>query len=389
VLHVSEDAYQGDAQFTVKVDGVNVGTYTAHAAHGSGQWEDVTVTGNFGAAGPNKVDVTFLNDAWGGGWPNDRNLYVDYIDVNGHKVRGESQASATVNGSAAALYGNGTLSFDTHGSAPAASSGTSTVLSTTTTAPAATPSPSTTTGSTTTTSGTPVIAKLDAVATPAGAHAYVPPDWSGVTKGSAGADDLYTSGAHQTLIGNGGDDIFHIGTNIDAKIVVGSTGVTTVSTWAPAYTLADGVNDLKAEGDYVHNLTGNAGHNWITGGNGNDVLNGGAGNDVLQVGTGANQLTGGAGNDMFIFSKAADHDNVIHDFARGQDMLDLRGAVASTGYNGADAVKDGILKLAAAGDGTVISIDSDGANGQPAHTLVTIEHVAPSALKAGADFLWH
>src|SRR5206468_351785 len=36
VLNISQDAYQGDAQYTVSVDGKQVGgTLTAHAAHGA------------------------------------------------------------------------------------------------------------------------------------------------------------------------------------------------------------------------------------------------------------------------------------------------------------------------------------------------------------------
>src|SRR5207245_318722 len=138
--HVAEDAYLGDAQFSVAVDGKNVGTFTAHASHTAGQWEDVTLTGNFGASGPGKVDVTFLNDATSGAWPNDRNLYVDYVDVNGHVVQAETQVGATASGSAAALYSNGTLSLNTTGSAPAAAP-----------APAPAPTPVVTQPTTTTT----------------------------------------------------------------------------------------------------------------------------------------------------------------------------------------------------------------------------------------------
>jgi hypothetical protein len=38
VLKISQDAYQGSAQYTVSVDGVQVGgTFTASASHAAGQ----------------------------------------------------------------------------------------------------------------------------------------------------------------------------------------------------------------------------------------------------------------------------------------------------------------------------------------------------------------
>ena len=101
-LKVSEDAYGADAQFTVSVDGQQVGDIlTATSAHGSGQSNLVNVLGNW-AAGPHTVTVTFLNDAWGGSPDTDRNLYVDGATFNG----------ADVSGAATALYSNGSQSFN-------------------------------------------------------------------------------------------------------------------------------------------------------------------------------------------------------------------------------------------------------------------------------------
>jgi Ca2+-binding RTX toxin-like protein len=248
--------------------------------------------------------------------------------------------------------------------------------------PTPAPTPTPTPGS-----GGPVIANPDAQPPSATAHGYVAPGSTGVANGTSGDDAMYATGSGQTLIGNGGNDVFHIGSNTDAHIVVGTSGVTTVETWASNYTLADGVNDLVALGNYSHALTGNGLNNWIVGSDGNDTIKGGAGNDVIQVGTGANQLSGGAGKDVFMFSRAADHDNVIHDFTLGTDMLDLRGALQ--GYGGSNPAADGHLSLVAANGGTTIMIDADGTGGQAAHALVTIENIAPTQLKAGVDYLWH
>jgi parallel beta-helix repeat protein len=101
VLHVAEDAYQGDAQFIVKVDGVQVGgVQSATASHAAGQSQAITLNGAFGT-GSHQVAVTFINDAWGGTAATDRNLYVSGIDFNG-----VANAGAT-----AGLFSNGTANL--------------------------------------------------------------------------------------------------------------------------------------------------------------------------------------------------------------------------------------------------------------------------------------
>ena len=84
VLNVSEDAWQGDAQFTVSVDGARVGgVQTATTLHSSGKTQPLTLTGNFGA-GSHSVAVSFINDAFGGAANLDRNLYVQSVSLDGH-----------------------------------------------------------------------------------------------------------------------------------------------------------------------------------------------------------------------------------------------------------------------------------------------------------------
>ena len=100
-LHVSEDAYQGDAQFTVSVDGRQVGgTQTAQASHAGSADQDFQFLGTWGA-GTHTVAVDFLNDLYGGTASTDRNLYVDAATYHG-----ASAAAAPL-----ALLGGGTESF--------------------------------------------------------------------------------------------------------------------------------------------------------------------------------------------------------------------------------------------------------------------------------------
>ncbi len=106
LVNVSEDAYQGDAQFTVAVDGKQAGgTYAATASHAAGQSAAVAVAGSY-AVGQHSVVVTFINDVYGG--PGlDRNLYLNSVSLNG--------ATQTVN---AGLYSSGASSTVTIGAAP-------------------------------------------------------------------------------------------------------------------------------------------------------------------------------------------------------------------------------------------------------------------------------
>jgi len=100
VLDLSEDAYQGDAQLSVAVDGAQLGAaQSVTALHGQGQSQAFTFRGNFGP-GTHTVGVSFLNDAWGGTAATDRNLHIDSATFNNVQVEG-----------AAPLYNTGTVSF--------------------------------------------------------------------------------------------------------------------------------------------------------------------------------------------------------------------------------------------------------------------------------------
>jgi hypothetical protein len=85
-LQISEDAWQGNAQFTVSVDGQQVGgTQTALASHAAGQTQTFDVLGTF-ATGNHTATVNFLNDAYGGTSTEDRNLYVTGATIDSSVV---------------------------------------------------------------------------------------------------------------------------------------------------------------------------------------------------------------------------------------------------------------------------------------------------------------
>jgi Ca2+-binding RTX toxin-like protein len=82
-------------------------------------------------------------------------------------------------------------------------------------------------------------------------------------------------------------------------------------------------------------ITGSALNDVLSGGAGADTITGGAGDDVIRGGGGKDALTGGAGADRFVFDGAADAGvyagrDIIHDFATGQDKIDLRSIDGNT-----------------------------------------------------------
>ncbi len=102
VLKVSQDAYQGNAQFTVSLDGQQVGdVLTASSLHSSGTSDTVNVLANL-SPGQHTVAVNFLNDAYAGTPDTDRNLYIDSATYDGAAVSGASQV----------LYSSGPVSFN-------------------------------------------------------------------------------------------------------------------------------------------------------------------------------------------------------------------------------------------------------------------------------------
>ena len=101
VLKITQDAYQGDSQYAVSVDGKQIGgTLTAKALDGSGQTDTLQVKGDW-AAGNHTVSVQLLNDRFDGTADTDRNVYVQSATYNG----------AAVSGSSLDIYNDAPMSF--------------------------------------------------------------------------------------------------------------------------------------------------------------------------------------------------------------------------------------------------------------------------------------
>lgn len=261
VLRISEDAWNGDAQYTVKVDGQQIGgTFTAHALHSTGQSDTLTLHGTWGT-GAHEVTVEFLNDAYDGTAATDRNLYIDGLTYNGVSHPELAQA---INSS-----GEQDLAIAATAPAPAPASGAIT--------------------------GTSARETLT---------------------GTAG-NDLINGGGGDTLKGGRGDDTYTV-TAGDKVVELSGQGTDTVKTGINNYALPANVEDLVVTGTgantvfgngLANTITGNGLANTLNGRGGNDVLTGGAGNDtfVIRKGMGHDTITdfqgaGIAGGDKLQFS---------------------------------------------------------------------------------------
>ena len=97
VLTLAEDAFKGNAQANVALDGktLNAQPITVTAQRNAGQSETFTFKGTFGS-GAHDLAVSFLNDAYGGTTTTDRNLYVNGVSYDGISSRPGSAALDTM-----------------------------------------------------------------------------------------------------------------------------------------------------------------------------------------------------------------------------------------------------------------------------------------------------
>ena len=160
-----------------------------------------------------------------------------------------------------------------------------------------------------------------------------------VLDGKAGAD---------TMEGGLGNDTYYVDNASDVVTEASSGGIDTVIA-SVTRTLGIGQENLTLSGiaaingsgnELVNKLTGNSANNLLDGGAANDTLSGGAGNDRLIGGAGKDVLTGGTGNDVFDFNSLSETGltsttwDVIADFVRGADKIDLSTLDANTAITG-------------------------------------------------------
>ena len=191
--------------------------------------------------------------------------------------------------------------------------------------------------------------------------------------GGAGNNTLDGLGGADRLVGNGGDDTYTVDNASDVVVESSSAGVDTVQTTLASYTLGANVENLSFIGTAPFTGTGNNLANTLTGGNGNDTLTGGAGNDVFVFKT-------GFGNDLINDFDA----NPLNPGGAGQDFLDIR----AFGLSGTDIGTK--IVVAYGGGNATVTIDLDGAGGNPAAGVITLTGVTGIGLNTlgAGDFFF-
>ncbi|WP_207443800.1 carbohydrate-binding domain-containing protein [Roseomonas haemaphysalidis] len=318
VIKVSEQAWNGDAQFTVKVDGKQVGdVFTAKADHAAGISDTFTLKGNWGA-GAHKVEVSYINDAWNGNLAEDRNLYLDSVTYNGKAV-----PASTVD-----LLSGGVAKLDVPVTAAA---GTSKTI-----------------GS----GADSLVIKVSEQAWNGDAQFTVKVDGKQVgdiftakADHAAGISDTFTlkgnwgAGAHKVEVSYI-NDAWNGNLAEDRNLYLDS--VTYNGKAVPASTI-----DMLSGGAVTLDLpqsliTGDAFANTLKGTEFSDHLKGLGGNDILVGGGGADILEGGAGADAFRFIKPSHGGDFILDFVPHQDFIEI----SAGGFGGGLAAS---MNLASAG----------------------------------------
>ena len=194
-------------------------------------------------------------------------------------------------------------------------------------------------------------AGADTLAARTTANSYYGMAGNDTISGGAGNDSFVAtlSDGNDRYIGGAGIDTYDL-SGTSAGATVNLTTGTSTSSQTGTDTLATIENIIGSSGNDT--ITGSAAANVLNGGNGddfifgmagNDTLIGGAGNDRLTGGAGRDVMTGGPGNDIFIFNlvsdtgKTATTRDIITDFTRGQDLIDLSGIDANTSVTGNQA----------------------------------------------------
>ena len=221
--------------------------------------------------------------------------------------------------------------------------------------------------------------------------------------GEAGNDSLYMDAGNDTLDGGSGIDWLYVtgstnsvvnlakttgqntgyGTDIIKNIenASGGSGVDKFYGTSGNNTLkGNNGNDLLYGQNGNDTLYGGNNNDRLYGGSGNDTLRGDAGRDILQGNAGKDTLFGGADADTFVFRKTSDSSasassaDIIRDFTRGSDKIDLHYIDASTKLSGNNAFTfDGTKSFGTSKEGDIYYKQFNNAGTSNDYTMVYID----------------
>ena len=206
-------------------------------------------------------------------------------------------------------------------------------------------------------------------------------------QGTSGADRLDGQRGADTLTGGAGDDTYIVDNAGDLVREIANGGVDTVRSVASSFRLVANVENLTLNGSSAQTGYGNELNNIMRANTAGSTLDGAGGSDILIAGAGVDVLIGGGGQDIFRFDTVGKAGDRVVDFKDGEDVIDLRSLFS--GYNGADPIADGFVKLQDSSNGAVIYYDADGSAGPGvAVALVTLSGVSASNLTMQSDWVF-
>ncbi len=197
-------------------------------------------------------------------------------------------------------------------------------------------------------------------------------------------ENLTGSNLDDTLEGDGGTNVLVGGMGIDTVSYDHAAAGVTVNLASTKSQKTGGAGSDKLSG--FENMTGSGFNDKLTGSTSNNILDGGGGNDIL---------AGGRGSDTFNFSSLSDGSDIITDFTKGNDHIDLSQILDAIGLGYDDLIAEHYLIIEtgnfATGQktnsgkilDTHIYIDADGIGAGGAVLIATLEDTLTSA----GDFL--
>ncbi len=208
---------------------------------------------------------------------------------------------------------------------------------------------------------------------------------SDILQGGGGNDLLDGGRGHDVMIGGRGDDLYVFDHFRDQAVEDQGGGTDTVIAYQDQQ-LGDNLENLLLERGRI--AKGNALDNTLVGNDHNNILQGLGGDDTLYGGSGMDELFGGAGNDTFIYDSIGEKD-IVRDFQKGADVLDLRGLSNALGQDGATLVDNGYLSLVHGRAATHVLYDADGSAGAGEARIIVTAYVEgeDKALDFGTD-IW-
>ncbi len=113
---------------------------------------------------------------------------------------------------------------------------------------------------------------------------------------------------------------------------------------------------------------------------GRDILEGTEADERIIGGFGRDILNGGDGLDIFVYQNLRDAGDIIREFERQQDKIDLTDVLTGFGYTGLDPLEDGYVALRDYNGGTQVLLDADGLGGRPGRPFIFVEKVTADEL---------